>query len=149
MKHRSLRITWSVAWGIVAVLLVALWVRSYWWSDTINIRVNGSKMFGVASSLGSLLVGSTDASDYEKFSGRWMWLVRPSDPAWAKQTNHGFLYYSRSGMNLVGIPSWLAVISTAGLAIVPWLICRFSLRTLLIATTLVAVGLGLIVWGTR
>ena len=29
MKHRKLRIAWSVAWGIVAVLLIALWVRSY------------------------------------------------------------------------------------------------------------------------
>jgi hypothetical protein len=32
------------------------------------------------------------------------------------------------------------------LAFVPWLRWRFSLRTLQIATTLVAVALGLIVW---
>ena len=36
MKHRKLRIAWSVAWGIVAVLLVALWVRSYWRLDTLS-----------------------------------------------------------------------------------------------------------------
>ncbi len=29
MKHRKLRIAWSVAWGIVVVLLCVLWVRSY------------------------------------------------------------------------------------------------------------------------
>ena len=29
MKHRKLRIAWSVAWGIVTVLLCVLWVRSY------------------------------------------------------------------------------------------------------------------------
>jgi hypothetical protein len=28
MKHRKLRIAWSVVWGVVAVLLVVLWVRS-------------------------------------------------------------------------------------------------------------------------
>ena len=29
MKHRKLRIAWSVVWGIAAVLLIVLWVRSY------------------------------------------------------------------------------------------------------------------------
>jgi hypothetical protein len=37
------------------------------------------------------------------------------------------------------------VVGVAALALAPWLRCRFSLRTLLIATTLVAVVLGLIV----
>ena len=30
MRFRKLRIAWSVAWGVVAVLLIVLWVRSYW-----------------------------------------------------------------------------------------------------------------------
>src|SRR5690348_9197803 len=29
MKYRDLRIAWSVLWGVVAVLLILLWVRSY------------------------------------------------------------------------------------------------------------------------
>ncbi len=32
------------------------------------------------------------------------------------------------------------------IAVIPWIPTRFSLRTLLIITTLVAVGLGLVVW---
>jgi hypothetical protein len=35
------------------------------------------------------------------------------------------------------------------LAVGPWIPPRFSLRTLLIATTLVAVALGVIVWSLR
>src|SRR3954451_7738148 len=35
MKFRKLRIAWSVFWGVAAVLLIALWVRSYWWSDVL------------------------------------------------------------------------------------------------------------------
>ncbi len=31
MKHRKLRIAWSVAWGIAAVLLIVLWAHSYAW----------------------------------------------------------------------------------------------------------------------
>ena len=30
MKFRKLRIAWSVVWGVAAVLLIVLWVRSYW-----------------------------------------------------------------------------------------------------------------------
>ena len=33
MRYRKLRIAWSVAWGLLAVILIALWVRSYWWMD--------------------------------------------------------------------------------------------------------------------
>src|SRR5262245_51891917 len=36
MKHRKLRIAWSVAWGLLAVLLCVLWVRSYWWYDQLT-----------------------------------------------------------------------------------------------------------------
>ncbi len=42
MKHRKLRIAWSVAWGVLAVLLIALWVRSYWWVDSIDIHISES-----------------------------------------------------------------------------------------------------------
>ena len=37
MKYRKLRIAWSVAWGVVAVLLCVLWVRSYWWADDVTM----------------------------------------------------------------------------------------------------------------
>ena len=30
MRFRKLRIAWSVVCGLVAVLLIVLWVRSYW-----------------------------------------------------------------------------------------------------------------------
>ena len=29
MKFRKLRITWSMTWGVLALLLIVLWVRSY------------------------------------------------------------------------------------------------------------------------
>jgi hypothetical protein len=44
---------------------------------------------------------------------------------------------------------WLAAIPFALIAPIPWISLRFSLRTLLIATTLVAVALGAIVLATR
>ena len=47
------------------------------------------------------------------------------------------------------MPIWGAVLLAAALAAAPWLRWRFSLRTLLIVTTLVAVVLGLAVYAAR
>jgi hypothetical protein len=47
------------------------------------------------------------------------------------------------------VPHWFLFLPAASLAALPWFSCfgwRFRLRTLLIAITLVAVVLGLIVW---
>ena len=49
---RGLRIAWSVWWGILCVLLIVLWVRSYWRFD----RVSFGKQKAVASVGGRLLV---------------------------------------------------------------------------------------------
>jgi hypothetical protein len=45
----------------------------------------------------------------------------------------------------IGFPHWLFSILVGLLAAFPWLRWRFSLRTLLILCTLIAVGLGLAV----
>jgi hypothetical protein len=36
LRYRKLRIVWSVGWGIACVLLIALWVRSYWRMDVAD-----------------------------------------------------------------------------------------------------------------
>ena len=48
MKYRKLRIAFSAVCGIICLLLIALWVRSYY---TIDV-VSGS-VFGIQSSLRS------------------------------------------------------------------------------------------------
>jgi hypothetical protein len=47
------------------------------------------------------------------------------------------------------VPCWFPVVLSAVLVVVPWIKWRFTVRTLLIATTLVAVVLGLIVYVMR
>ena len=76
----------------------------------------------------------------------------PYRTEWAGQINrYGFRYnvYS-NGLRYMWAPLWAVgaslVAAAATLAAWPCLRWRFSLRTLLIATTLVAVGLGLIMW---
>jgi hypothetical protein len=51
MKFRKLRIAWSVGWGLLAVLLVVLWVRSYSHREGWIHQTSG-KHFQVISQLG-------------------------------------------------------------------------------------------------
>jgi hypothetical protein len=53
---------------------------------------------------------------------------------------------------MVAAPYWFPVATVAMIAVLPWmreLKWQFSLRTLLIATTLIAVVMGLAVWATK
>jgi hypothetical protein len=54
-----------------------------------------------------------------------------------------------SGVAGVPIPFWCLAVAFAALSVNPWICWRFTLRTLLMATTLVAVVLGLIVYAVR
>ena len=49
MRFRKLRIAWSVVWGLAAVLLIVLWVRSYWWVDQITRHCILAQRFGAGS----------------------------------------------------------------------------------------------------
>ena len=145
MKYRKLRIAWSVAWGMVAVLLCVLWVRSQWRVDVIGGPITADWSVGFlsypgASGLGfekrSLIPTWTMANDT---TVRWLLLNGDlySSPLWG-----GVIW--RNGSYVA--PDWFLISIAFCLAALPWIRWRFSLRTLLIATTLVAVGLGVIVW---
>jgi hypothetical protein len=60
-----------------------------------------------------------------------------------------FKWESIGTSTMIRVPNWLLVVPLAIAVAIPWLRWRFSLRTLLIATTLVAVVLGLIVYAAR
>src|SRR5262245_7567786 len=55
MKYRKLRIAWSVAWGVIAVLLCVLWVRSYWWMDAA-FRASATNVVHVTSLSGEIIL---------------------------------------------------------------------------------------------
>jgi hypothetical protein len=61
----------------------------------------------------------------------------------------GFLLRRHPNDVTLFIPHWILPLLAVAPAALPWRSSRFSLRTLLVATTLVAVVLGLIVYATR
>jgi hypothetical protein len=146
MKSRKLRIAWSVACGVVAVLLIVLWVRSYLASD----RVSYSDPNGYHTTLGS------NRGCMYLIHHRWLPGKGPVYHNWArgsgKAKEHSMPFgwtTPRKGATQLVIPYFCLVPAIVTAAFVPWLPGRFSLRTLLIATTLLAVVLGLIAYVAR
>jgi hypothetical protein len=144
---RWLRITWTAFWGIAALMLSVLWVRSYWWKDAVTIV---TKIPTVVNSFeGTVSINRFSSVPY---SG-WTWDSTPTDEIDSRMrgviTARHWSYLSIPSITAVRFPSWFPVLISATLSPIPWMRqprWRFSLRTLLVATTLVAAGLGLIVW---
>ena len=144
---RYLRIAFSVTCGIACVLLVVLWVRSYWVADTVRIPSLGP--IGVSSAHGLLLVGGPrgdmQPSGWGFISASTIEVTRDLFDF----ENAGFKYFRDRLGWVLQFPHWFAVAILCTLAALPWIRWRFSLRTLLIATTVVALALGLIIYATR
>jgi hypothetical protein len=154
---RKLQIAFSVTCGILCLLLIALWVRSirtvdylYPIYDPIEVVLwssEGKVRFEVWN-VGKAQFRNADFRDYF-FSGRFTVLERSKSRyrsagryPMPTDTVLGFRWYSWRAFY---VPYWFPIMLFAVLATVPWLPWQFSLRTLLIAMTLVAMMLGLIV----
>jgi hypothetical protein len=150
MRFRKLRIAWSVTCGVVAVLLIVLWVRSYRYIDSIHVQCANKRVVLFES-----FAGRVGVADLEFNLGQRIWMTHTEIPDWKsyrgwKEIVVGGLRPHGNHVSLVA-PHWCVLLMVAACALLPWYgtlagTRRFSLRTLLIATTLVAVVLGLIVW---
>jgi hypothetical protein len=131
------------------VLLVVLWVRSYSSSDWIERLDKAKLQTSIGSSAGTLICSQVDwASQPGGVVAPYNWRYTATKPFFPTKS-HWVDWSNRPGVFRVAISHWLLIPLVAALAAATWLRWRFSLRSLLIATTLVAVGLGLIVWMTR
>src|SRR5262245_26842294 len=52
----GLRIAWSVGFGVLCLLLIALWVRSYYTKDILLLRYSDPRFVRIASVQGRLVV---------------------------------------------------------------------------------------------
>jgi hypothetical protein len=154
---RGLRIAWSVWWGILCVLFVVLWVRSYRWVDSFQYWA-GSRVIALDSRDSRLyLSGSTTGGANlqpllrtEKLSDVQADLLNQIRSSENRFGFGKFVNPKLINTSTLILPHWFPVLISASLTILPWIrwTMRFSLRTLLIATTLIAVVLGLVVWSS-
>jgi len=145
VRYRKLRIAWSVAWGIALLLFIPLWARSYWFDSAFEAQ--RQRTFVIVALAGGVarIHGQADFSNLPTRM-RWGFSNDPhksSQPFWVPELildpNPEF------GYGLI-TPCWLVAVFLSLLGVAPWLCFRYSLRTLLIATTLVALLLGLFAW---
>jgi hypothetical protein len=140
MKYRKLRIALSVVFSVLCLLLIALWVRSYWRHDALWHTSTSNAVHGVASSSGTILFQQIHATPGVTAPG-WHYTYYPKPHAYL-----GFTWERKPAYTLVGAPMWFLAASLLVAGAAPWLRWRFSLRTLLIGITVVAAVLGLVIW---
>jgi hypothetical protein len=179
MKFRKLRIAFSVTCGIACVLLILFWVRSYSFDDEFTADVwntkfgLGSKLGRVTLSVSRHMIApglrwhvgtrrlQTDEPNFTwkapVSSGIAQFLTH-IDPDWWKEDRgyertygFGIARGAPARFVIVSMPHWFPILLATAAAISPWITWtrRFSLRTLLIGTTLVAIALGLIMYLAR
>jgi hypothetical protein len=155
MRFRKLRITWTVFCAIACMLLIMWWVRSYLWTQVGSLPLTEEWSVSYGSYPGVVAIGvrpplsgedgtrlTLDADDW------WLMQQRAGSPPYSSRV----LGYFGYGSGVVVFPYWSGVLLAVTLAVAPWtrrLRWRFTLRTLLIAITAVAVVLGVIVWAMR
>ena len=138
MRYRKLRIAWSVACGVVALLLCVLWMRSYTWMDSTVVL---GKQLPLASYRGHILCNKP----------WWFIYTGPSQPKFTYSYGISSIAHQQLGMNIgdggLAVPHWLL----AALIAAAWTAScfRFSLRTLLIGMTLVAALLGAVIYASK
>jgi hypothetical protein len=151
---RKLRISFSVGCGAVCVLLILLWVRSYWRSDSV-FYFNPGLLFGVHSKQGIVRPVYSSNHELPVAAGTSKWQIRNEvvrdfvDGARIPRLQPFRLYNRFPSSIFVTIPYWFLIVVVATIGASPWLPRHFSLRTLLFATTLVALLLGSIVYAVR
>src|SRR4051812_21196701 len=115
MKFRKLRIAWSVFWGVACVLLVVLWVRSFFATDSLMWAVRDKGWTCLTSRNAGLgfLVASSDLPPMP-ISTRLTYHVLPRDTP-APFTYHefaGFEYYISTNGKLFAVrgPYWSLIL---------------------------------------
>src|SRR3954470_16105716 len=82
LRFRKLRIAWSVFWGLACVLLVVLWVRSYWRFDTVTAWIPERGLTTSSSAVGRVAIQFYNRAHLTK----WGWSDRLKAGRWSKRS---------------------------------------------------------------
>jgi hypothetical protein len=148
-----LRIAASVVCLIPCLLLIGLWVRSNRFCETTT-RIDSNHQATVLGwDGGSLYLIKAPSKDILRPNGTLLdthshgWRLEGGFPVTKEPAR--FRWSFSNGITMIYFPFWLLVPIAAVLVALPWIRWHFSLRTLLIAMTLMAVVLMLVVWAAK
>jgi hypothetical protein len=152
MPRRLLNIA-SIVCLVLCVALMGMWVRSYSWLDDITLIPLGAYSVGVGSAMGRIAIGAEPKANFFQFRhtpvadfGNLLAIIdqRFSNIA-------GFGIANDVSKFSIMVPYWFAILVVGILGYLPRsrVKYRFGLRTLFIATTFLAIVLGMIAWLDR
>ena len=148
--HRPLRYAPAAFFALLALAFVGLWVRSYYWRDSISGPLWGVR-YECASHRGSTYFATHPTFDLGHSPVDWK-LMSMRGVLFSGSTPRGgylgFSVISRQAYRAMTLPHWFLAASSLALAALLAFkpITRFTVRGLLIATTLLAAVLGLAVY---
>jgi hypothetical protein len=164
MPRRLLNIA-SIVCLVACVTLMGMWVRSYRWVDELHGPIVGQQTFTLTSRPGRLLVTFDKSSANTppvKKNGRPLWSLNSDryGPSFQPEELQAvWLYPAARFTHSIGRPQlWGSVLAYWFLVLVSGLLAmlfqlrwplRFTLRSLFVVTTFVAVVLGMIAWLDR
>lgn len=138
---RRVRFATSMFFGFAATALCVLWVRSHWASDGFTGSLGKWYCEGFLEP-GMAVLGAYPSGS----SAAWN---TDSAPVSKSESSHAGLQFGAFGV-VAFIPLRFTLLTALALTVAPLVpLRRFSLRTLLIATTLVACVFGFAVWMVR
>jgi hypothetical protein len=163
MRFRKLRIVFSAMCGVACLLLIVLWVRSYWHFDQFGKVISSRSYFGGGALQGQCLFSYSSNPKYIaglKVAGVDGWhkgdvLVEDWIRATPSAQNQPFgsllIRGFKFGKSDFRVPHWFLVLLSATCAAVTWpkWSRRFTLRSLLITMTVVVVLLVAIIYAIK
>jgi len=143
---RYLRIAFSAVCGFICLLLIALWVRSLSTSDfIIGVAPDSpTSQFVLESRYGHLGISRVPEGLLPSLSMNWSYSGNPNPPGERRPFPWRTRYARMGFADAFVTPAWTVVLLLAAIASAPWFRWRFILRTLLIAMTLIAMGVGIL-----
>jgi hypothetical protein len=140
MRFRKLRIVFSATCLFACLLLVAMLLRSHWVNEGFTNIGSSNYYWDISSVTGAARLFFGPLSSPHEPTG-WKYISKPPLPQ-----STGFMIRRTAIVGIV-VPYWFLILIMGALAGVsavrPY---KVSLRTLLIATTLVAVVMGIVVY---
>jgi hypothetical protein len=150
---KRIQITVSLVFAVATAVLSFSCGRSFFYRDQL-LRIFDSQMIGIESASGHVRVAQVaplagSGTLPAELARGWSAFSGPFRSDTAPPPMYELI---EAGLHCVGVvtylvvPYWFLVLSSAVLVALPWLNLQFSLRSLLIATTLIAGLLGLLAW---
>jgi hypothetical protein len=144
---RYLRIATSALSFTACVLLLVLWVRSYYVEDRASLHARGVGLRFYSSRGWLVCSKSSDPNVAQNYP----WSLELGVPHWIQPGDERLRF--RLPLELLrgaayadaSIPHWLPALAAGVLTLALAVPFRFSLRTLLVGTTLLAILLGILV----